>query len=76
MIGKKILGKMAGWLVKGVNKMQEGKLCPLLSVAGKINALCDGNDCAWYDECSRQCAVLSLTDSLDELVVQAIREKE
>lgn len=70
LIGKKILGKMAGWPVKGVNKMQEGKLCPLLSVAGKINALCDGNDCAWYDECAGECAVLAQTGALADALAE------
>jgi hypothetical protein len=52
----------------GMNKMQEKKLCPLLSIAGNINVLCDGNNCAWYNGYTGRCAVLSLTDSLDEPV--------
>lgn len=46
--------------------MQEEKLCPLLAVAGKIDARCNDR-CAWYDECAGECAVLSLADTLREL---------
>ena len=46
--------------------MQEGKLCPLLTAAGKINVKCNDR-CAWYDECAGECAVLSLAGTLREL---------
>ena len=69
MIGKKILGKMAGWPVKGGNKMQEKKLCPLLTAAGKIDRGCN-EKCAWYDECAGECAVLTQTGALADALAE------
>lgn len=56
-------------LTKGAEKMQEGKLCPLLAVAGKIDARCNDR-CAWYDECAGECAVLAQTGALADALAE------
>ena len=49
--------------------MQEGKLCPLLTAAGKINVKCNDR-CAWYDECAGECAVLAQTGALADALAE------
>lgn len=46
---------------------QTDKICPLLSRTGDKFERCLRFDCAWWDHCETQCALLSFRDGLSAL---------
>lgn len=50
----------------------EQKTCPLMMIAGKINQNCKGDECAWWNHCSCECAVLATAAAIDALSSQFI----